>query len=74
MQNATFRPIIISIKGQNVIIDSDVAKIYGVGTKEVNQAVRNNSEKFPFGYIIEADKVELVKNFDRFKKKRGDFL
>jgi Cu/Ag efflux pump CusA len=53
--------------GQNVIIDNDVAKIYGVETKEVNQAVRNNSEKFPLGYIIETDKVELVKNFDRFK-------
>jgi hypothetical protein len=27
----------------------------------------NNSEKFPLGYVIEADKGELVKNFDRFK-------
>jgi hypothetical protein len=58
---------IVSVKGQNVIIDSDVAKIYGVETKEVNQAVRNNPEKFPSGYIIETDKGELVKNFDRFK-------
>jgi hypothetical protein len=58
---------IVSVKGQNVIIDSDVARIYGVETKEVNQAVRNNHEKFPSGYIIEADKGELVKNFDRFK-------
>ena len=58
---------IISVEGQNVIIDSDVAKIYGVETKEVNQAVRNNPEKFPSGYIIEADKGELVKIFDRFK-------
>jgi hypothetical protein len=58
---------IVSVKGQNVIIDSDVAKIYGVVTKEVNQAVKNNPEKFPSGYIIEADKDELVKIFDRFK-------
>jgi hypothetical protein len=57
---------IVSVKGLNVIIDSDVAKIYGVETKEINQAVRNNPEKFPSGYIIEADKNELVKNFDRF--------
>jgi hypothetical protein len=58
---------VISVKGQNVIIDSDVAKIYGVLTKEVNQAVKNNPEKFPSGYIVEADRDELVKNFDRFK-------
>jgi Cu/Ag efflux pump CusA len=58
---------IVSVKGQNVIIDSDVANIYGVATKEVNQAVKNNPEKFPSGYIVEADKDELVKNFDRFK-------
>jgi phage regulator Rha-like protein len=44
-----------------------VAKLYGVETKEVNQAVRNNPEKFPSGYIVEADKDELVKIFDRFK-------
>jgi len=57
---------IVSIKGQNVLIDSDVANIYGVLTKEVNQAVKNNPEKFPSGYIVEADRDELVKNFDRF--------
>ncbi|GBU27012.1 hypothetical protein R84B8_00532 [Treponema sp. R8-4-B8] len=58
---------IVSVKGQNVLIDSDVASIYGVETKEVNQAVRNNPKKFPAGYIVEADRNELVKIFDRFK-------
>jgi len=58
---------IITIKGQNVIIDSDVACIYVVLTKEVNQAVKNNPEKFPHGYIVEADRDGLVKTFDRFK-------
>jgi len=58
---------IVTVKGQNVLIDSDVASIYGVLTKEVNQAVKNNPEKFPSGYIVETDRTELVKNFDRFK-------
>ena len=58
---------IVTVKGQKVIIDSDVAKIYGVETREINQAVKNNLEKFPSGYIIEADKDELIKNFDKFK-------
>jgi thermostable 8-oxoguanine DNA glycosylase len=62
--------LIIEIKGEKVLIDRDVANIYGISTKEVNQAVRNNPDKFPEGYIIELDKDiknELVKNFDRFK-------
>jgi hypothetical protein len=43
---------IVTLKGQKVIIDNDVANIYGVLTKEVNQAVKNNPEKFPTGYIL----------------------
>jgi phage regulator Rha-like protein len=60
---------IITVKGQNVIIDSDVARIYGVETREVNQAIKNNPDKFPVGYIVEADKDELIKNFDKSKIK-----
>jgi len=44
---------IIVIRGTNVLLDSDVARIYGVETKRVNEAVRNNPEKFPDGYILE---------------------
>ena len=58
---------IITIKGQKVILDSDVARIYGVETREVNQAIKNNPDKFPAGYIVEADKDELIKNFDKSK-------
>ncbi|WP_461248353.1 ORF6N domain-containing protein [Treponema sp. R6D11] len=57
---------IVSVKGQNVLIDSDVASIYGVETREVNQAIKNNPDKFPAGYIVEVDKGELIKIFDRF--------
>jgi hypothetical protein len=38
---------IITLRNQQVILDSDVAELYGVQTKEINQAVRNNPEKFP---------------------------
>ena len=37
---------IITLRGIPVILDSDVAQLYGVGTKEINQAVKNNPEKF----------------------------
>ena len=67
MDFSNIEKAIITVKGQKVIIDCDVANIYGVLTKEVNQAVKNNPEKFPAGYIVEADRDELVKTFDRFK-------
>ena len=60
---------IVEIRKSKVLLDSDVAALYGVETKEVNQAVRNNPDKFPKGYIITVkknEKTELVKNFDRF--------
>ena len=43
---------VVAIRGQQVILDSDVAALYGVETKRVNEAVKNNPEKFPEGYIL----------------------
>jgi len=43
---------VLTIREQQVLIDRDVAELYGVETKEVNQAVRNNPDKFPEGYVI----------------------
>ena len=43
---------IITIRGQSVILDSDVAELYGVETMRINEAVKNNLGKFPEGYII----------------------
>ena len=43
---------IIVIRDEAAILDSDVASFYGVETKRVNEAVRNNPEKFPPGYIF----------------------
>lgn len=60
---------IIELRSQHVILDIDVAVLYGVETKHINQAVKNNPEKFPEHYVLEmnkAEKEELVKNFDRF--------
>ncbi|MDR0367899.1 MAG: ORF6N domain-containing protein [Bacteroidales bacterium] len=62
---------IIILRDQQVILDSDVAVLYGVKTKEVNQAIANNPEKFPAGYVFElqnAEKQDVVKNFDHLEK------
>lgn len=48
------------IRNQQVIADADVAALYGVQTKEVNQAVRNNPDKFPKTYMFELNKNELL--------------
>ena len=49
----------ITLRGRQVILDSDVAELYGVQTKEINQAVRNNPRKFPNGYIFQLDNQEF---------------
>ncbi len=59
--------MLVELRGQRVLIDADVAKLYGVETKEVNQAVSNNIDKFPEGYVFELskeEKTEVVKIFD----------
>ena len=47
------------IRNLEVIADADVAALYGVLTKEVNQAVRNNKDKFPTDYMFELSSSEL---------------
>jgi len=49
---------IVSVKGQKVLIDSDVARIYGVETKRVNEAIKENPDKFPAGYILKLTNEE----------------
>lgn len=57
---------ILFLRNQEVILDADVAELYGVETREVNQAVRNNSNKFPNGYVFEIDKQELIELRSKF--------
>lgn len=67
--------LMLNIRGKNVLLDRDVAMLYGVETKHINQAVRINPEKFPFGYIFELDKYEtqlLIQNRDNFAVKIFD--
>ncbi len=63
--------LILEIRDTKVIIDSDVAVLYGVETKRVNEAVKNNPDKFPKDYVFELnenEKREVVENFDHLKK------
>lgn len=56
---------IIVVRNIQVILDRDVAELYGVETRDINKAVKNNPKKFPTGYVIElnsSEKQELVEN------------
>jgi len=51
---------IISIRNTQVILDFDVAELYGVETKRINEAVKNNQEKFLDTYMFEISEKELT--------------
>ena len=62
--------LILTIRGQQVLIDRDLAGIYKVETKRLNEQVRRNIERFPDRYRFQLTKeemMELVANCDRFK-------
>lgn len=66
---------IIIIREQKVILDSDVAELYGVETKRINEAVKNNPDKFPDGYIIYLSMDEAVASRSKISTlKRGENL
>ena len=50
---------IVEIKGQPVIADADVAALYGVETRTINQAVKRNSERFPNDYRFQLSEDEV---------------
>lgn len=60
------RDKVVQLRNQDVLLDFSVAELYGVETKEINKAVRNNPDKFPEGYIFELQQTEkqyVVENF-----------
>ena len=66
--------LMLNVRGQNVLLDRDVAMLYGVETKRVNEAVKNNPEKFPEGYILELDEEEssvLRSKFSTLEQREG---
>ena len=67
--------MIYEIRGKKVMLDSDLAKLYNVETKRINEAVKNNIEKFPERYCFKLSDSEsnnlLVEIFDQKIEKRG---
>ena len=62
---------IILIRGKKVMLDSDLAELYGVETKVLNQAVKRNASRFPADFMFqltEAEKNEVVTNCDHLAR------
>ncbi len=62
---------ILTVRGVQVVIDKDIASLYGVETKYLNQAVKRNLDRFPYSFrfqLSESEFEELVTNCDRFEK------
>jgi ORF6N domain len=69
--NRTKKPYIISIRGLRVIIDSDLADLYGTKTKRLKEQVKRNSERFPSDFVLHLTKPErdeVVAKCDHLKK------
>ena len=64
---------ILVIRGQNVILDRDLAELYGVTTKVFNQAAKRNKDRFPKDFMFQLtanEKEEVVTNCDHLKSLR----
>jgi predicted XRE-type DNA-binding protein len=61
---------ILTLRSQQVMLDRDLAELYHVETKVLNQAVKRNNKRFPSDFLFQVndkEKNELVTNCDRFK-------
>ena len=48
-----FAPLIFLVRGEKVLLDADLAALYGVGTKALNQAVKRNRDRFPQDFMFQ---------------------
>ena len=62
---------IILLRGKQVILDSDVALLYGVETKRINEAVKNNPDKFPDGYLLVLENKEVADLKSKISTSKG---
>ena len=64
---------ILNIRGQRATLDADLAALYGVSTKVLNQAVKRNIERFPSDFMFSltpTEKTEVVTNCDHLSRLR----
>ena len=75
ISNEEIKNLIYTIRGKQVMLDSDVAKLFNYATKDLNRNVKNNIERFPEYYCFRLTEDEYkslrCKNFTLNKNGRG---
>jgi hypothetical protein len=59
LNNEQLEPLILSVRGYRVVLDADLARLYGVSTKALNQAVKRNSSRFPQDFAFQLERAEV---------------
>ena len=56
--------LIVTVRGKRVILDADLARIYGVPTKRLNEQVRRNADRFPpdFAFVLTDQEVKNLRS------------
>src|SRR5438105_12788042 len=63
---------ILSVRGEKVIVDADLAEVYGITTKALNQAVKRNRDRFPEDFVFELTAKEADElNRSQFVTSKG---
>ena len=63
--------LILVIRGQRIMLDADLARLYGVSTKRLNEQVKRNKERFPERFVFRLtakERAEVVANCDHLQK------
>lgn len=62
--NIKIEDLIYEVRGKQVMLDSDLAKLYCVETKRINESVKNNLEKFPerFSWVLTNDEENILRS------------
>lgn len=72
MSDVRIKSMIYTVRGEQVMLDSDLAKLYGVETRTLNQAVTRNPDRFPERFCFRLTKNEMVILKSRFVISRED--
>lgn len=65
------KSLILTIRGHKVMIDADLAELYGVETRTLNQAVKRNADRFPIDFMFRlttGEKSEVITNCDHLRR------
>ena len=71
IEPASLETRIVTVRGERVILDPDLAELYGVTTKRLNEQVKRNTDRFPADFVFGLtanEKAELVANCDHLQR------